>query len=251
MDFTDKVVLITGSGAGIGRETAIQFAENGAKIVVNSRSERGKETLKILKEKGFDAIFVQADVSKLADVKNMVQSTIEAFGRIDILVNNAAVVLPGTIETTTEEDLLETLLVNVQGTFLVSKYVVKEMKKQGGGVIVNVGSVAAEKGHQNRSAYSASKGAVLALTKSIAKDCIDDNIRVNCVSPGTTITEGVQAKIDHADDPEAMLEMYLARQPMNRLAKSSEIAHTILFAACEEASFMNGSNITIDGGLSI
>lgn len=251
MDFTNKVVLITGSGAGIGRETAIQFAKNGAKVVVNSRSERGKETLEILKEKGFDAIFVQADVSKLADVKKMVQSSIEAFGRIDVLVNNAAVVLPGTIETTSEEDLLETLLVNVQGTFLVSKYVVKEMKKQGGGVIVNVGSVAAEKGHQNRSAYSASKGAVLALTKSIAKDCIDDNIRVNCVSPGTTITEGVQAKIDHADDPNAMLEMYLARQPMNRLAKSSEIAHTILFAACEEASFMNGSNITIDGGLSI
>lgn len=251
MDFTNKVVLITGSGAGIGRETAIQFAKNGAKVVVNSRSERGKETLKILKEKGFDAIFVQADVSKLADIKEMVQSSIEAFGRIDVLVNNAAVVLPGTIETTSEEDLLETLLVNVQGTFLVSKYVVKEMKKQGGGVIVNVGSVAAEKGHQNRSAYSASKGAVLALTKSIAKDCIDDNIRVNCVSPGTTITEGVQAKIDHADDPDAMLEMYLARQPMNRLAKSSEIAHTILFAACEEASFMNGSNITIDGGLSI
>lgn len=125
------------------------------------------------------------------------------------------------------------------------------MKKQGGGVIVNVGSVAAEKGHKNRSAYSASKGAVLALTKSIAIDCMDDNIRVNCVSPGTTITDGVQAKIDSADDPQAMLDMYLARQPMNRLAKSSEIAHTILFAACDEAAFMNGSNITIDGGLSI
>ncbi|MGG0717078.1 SDR family oxidoreductase [Robertmurraya massiliosenegalensis] len=251
MDFTNKVVLVTGSGAGIGRETAIQFAKNGAKVVVNSRSDRGEETLKILKEQGLDAIFVQADVSKLADIKKMVQAAIDAYGRIDILVNNAAVVLPGTIETTTEEDLLETLLVNVQGTFLVSKYVVKEMKKQGGGVIVNVGSVAAEKGHKNRSAYSASKGAVLALTKSIAMDCLDDNIRVNCVSPGTTITEGVQAKIDNADDPEAMLEMYLARQPMNRLAKSSEIAHTILFAACEEAAFMNGSNITIDGGLSI
>ncbi|WP_019153542.1 SDR family NAD(P)-dependent oxidoreductase [Robertmurraya massiliosenegalensis] len=251
MDFTNKVVLITGSGAGIGRETAIQFAQNGAKVIVNSRSKRGEETLKILKEQGFDAIFVQADVSKLADIKKMVQAAIDAYGRIDILVNNAAVVLPGTIETTTEEDLLETLLVNVQGTFLVSKYVVKEMKKQGGGVIVNVGSVAAEKGHKNRSAYSASKGAVLALTKSIAMDCLDDNIRVNCVSPGTTITEGVQAKIDNAEHPEAMLAMYLARQPMNRLAKSSEIAHTILFAACEEAAFMNGSNITIDGGLSI
>lgn len=251
MDFTNKVVLITGSGAGIGRETALQFARNGAKVVVNSRSTRGEETLKLLKENGSDAIFVQADVSKVEHVKKLVQASIDAFGRIDILVNNAAVVLTGTIENTTEEDLLETLLVNVQGTFLVSKYVVKEMKKQGGGVIVNVGSVAAEKGHKDRCAYSASKGAVLALTKSIAKDCIDDNIRVNCVSPGTTITEGVQAKIDNAEDPKAMEAMYLARQPMNRLARSSEIAHTILFAACEEASFMNGSNITIDGGLSI
>ncbi|KAB8126656.1 SDR family oxidoreductase [Gracilibacillus oryzae] len=251
MDFTNKVVLITGSGVGIGRETALQFARNGAKVVVNSRSNRGGETLKQLKENGADAIFVQADVSNVNDVMQMVQKVIDTYGRIDIVVNNAAVVLPGTIETTTEEDLLETLLVNVQGTFLVSKYVVKEMKKQNGGVIVNVGSVAAEKGHKDRSAYSASKGAVLALTKSIAKDCIDDNIRVNCVSPGTTITEGVQAKIDSADDPEAMEAMYLARQPVNRLAKTSEIAHTILFAACDEAAFMNGSNITIDGGLSI
>ncbi|MGN8646150.1 SDR family NAD(P)-dependent oxidoreductase [Gracilibacillus sp. HCP3S3_G5_1] len=251
MDFTNKVVLITGSGAGIGRETALQFARNGAKVVINSRSNRGEETLKLLKGNGADAIFIQADVSKVDEVKRMVKSATDTYGQIDILVNNAAVVLPGTIETTTEEDLLETLLVNVQGTFLVSKYVIKEMKKQGEGVIVNIGSVAAEKGHENRSAYSASKGAVLALTKSIAKDCINDNIRVNCVSPGTTMTEGVQAKIDNAADPKAMEAMYLARQPVNRLAKTSEIAHTILFAACEEAAFMNGSNITIDGGLSI
>ncbi len=251
MDFTNKVVLITGSGAGIGRETALQFADNGAKVVVNSRSTRGSETLNLLKEKGADAIFMQGDVSKVEDVKKMVQTTIDTYGLIDILVNNAAVVLPGTVGNTSEEDLLETLLVNVQGTFLVSKYAIAEMKKQGGGTIVNVGSVAATKGHKDRSAYSASKGAVLALTKSMAIDYIDDNIRVNCVSPGTTITEGVQAKITNAEDPKAMEAMYLARQPMNRLAQSSEIAHSILFACCEEAAFMNGNNIIIDGGLSI
>ncbi|MFA9556788.1 SDR family NAD(P)-dependent oxidoreductase [Evansella sp. AB-rgal1] len=251
INFTNKVVLITGSGAGIGRESALQFAERGAKVVVNSKSERGEETLALLKEKGADGIFVQGDVSKVDDVKSMVQAAVDAFGRIDILVNNAAVVLPGKVDDISEEDLLETLLVNVQGTFFVSKYVIKEMKEQGGGVIVNVGSVAATKGLKDRSAYSASKGAILSLTKSMAMDYMDGNIRVNCVSPGTTETEGVRAKIDNAEDPKAMEAMFRSRQPMNRLATSAEIAHSILFAASEEAGFMNGSNILIDGGLSI
>lgn len=251
MDFTNKIVLITGSGAGIGRATAIQFVESGASVVINSRGHKGEETVNLIEKIGGQAIFVQGDVSKVDDVIRLVQRTIQTFGRIDILVNNAAVVLPGMVDNTSEEDLLATLLVNVKGPFLVSKYVIKEMKKQGGGVIVNIGSVAALKGHKNRSAYSASKGAIVALTKSMAIDYMDDNIRVNCVSPGTTYTAGVEDKINHASDPEAMLQIYLKRQPMNRLATSDEIAHSILFSCCDEAAFLNGSNIVIDGGMSI
>ena len=252
MDFTNKVVLITGSGAGIGRETAIQYAANGANVVVNGvGSERGKHTAELIKEKGGKAIFIQGDISKKSDVENLIHRAVEEFGRIDILVNNAAVVDAGTIENTTEEDIDRTLAVNVKGTYLTSQSAAKQMRKQGGGVIVHVGSVASIKGHHDRSIYSASKGAMLALTKSMALELLDAKIRVNCVSPGTTYTDGVHNRIEASSDPEALKSMYLERQPMNRLAKPEEIAHSILFASCDEAAFMNGSNIVIDGGTTI
>lgn len=252
MNFKDKVVLITGAGAGIGRETALQYAANGAKVVVNAiGNERGKETAELIAQQGGEAIFIQGDISKKDVVATIFQRAIAEYGRIDIVVNNAAVVAAGTIETTTEEDIDRTLAVNIKGAYIVSQYAAKQMREQGGGVIVHVGSVAAIKGHHDRSIYTASKGALLALTKSMALELVDANIRVNCVSPGTTYTDGVHHRIESAEDPEALKSMYLARQPMNRLAKPEEIAHSILFASCDEAGFMNGSNIVIDGGTSL
>jgi meso-butanediol dehydrogenase/(S,S)-butanediol dehydrogenase/diacetyl reductase len=251
MNFQGKSVLITGAGKGIGRQAALLFAEKGAKVAVNSRSRSGEETLEALKRAGAEGIFIQGDVSRRADAERMVSETVRAFGRLNILVNNAGIVLPGRVDDTSEEDFDRTMLVNVKGTFLVSKYAVMAMKKQGGGVIVHVGSVAALKGHVNRSAYSASKGAVVALTKAMAADYVKDNIRVNCVCPGTTHTPAIEEKIRTAPDPEAMRAMFVARQPMGRLGTVEEIAHAILFACCDEAAFMTGSIIPIDGGMTM
>ncbi|ALS23041.1 MULTISPECIES: SDR family NAD(P)-dependent oxidoreductase [Paenibacillus] len=252
MDFSKKVVLVTGAGSGIGLAAAVQFGKYGAKVAVNSRTaSHGEAAVELLKKAGAEGIFVQGDVSNPADAERIVKETVQAFGRIDILVNNAGIVLPGRVDNMSEEDFDKTMQVNVKGTFLVSKYAVLQMKKQGGGVIVNNGSVAALKGHTDRSAYSASKGAVVSLTKAMAADYINDNIRVNCVCPGTTYTQAIEEKIRNAADPAAMEAMFTARQPMGRLGRVEEIAHAILFACCDESAFMTGSLITIDGGMTM
>ncbi|HEY8528506.1 MAG TPA: SDR family oxidoreductase [Paenibacillaceae bacterium] len=252
MNFAGKVVLVTGAGAGIGRTAAVMFAEKGAKVAVNAlTAERGRQTAELIRQKGGEAVFIQGDVSVAAECERIVRETVNAFGRLDILVNNAGVAIPGRVDNMSEEDFDRTMALNVKGVFMMSKYAVLQMKKQGGGVIVNVASVAALKGHKDRSAYAASKGAVVALTKSMAADHVPDNIRVNCVCPGTTHTPAIEEKIRTADDPEAMRAMFLARHPVGRLAKPEEIAYAILFACCDEAAFMTGSVITIDGGMTM
>ena len=249
MNFSNKVVLITGSGSGIGRATAVSFAQGGAKVVVNDLiPERGEETLDLVKKKGSEGVFIECDISVAADAERMIKEIIKVFGKIDILVNNAGIIVPGRVDNIAEEDIDRALKVNVKGVFLVSKYAVLEMKKAGGGVIVNIASVAALKGIADRSAYSASKGAVLALTRAMATDYIKDNIRVNCVCPGTTYTPALEERMRALPDPEAARVAFIARQPMGRLGKEEEIAQAILFAACDEASYMNGSIISIDGG---
>lgn len=253
MVFTDKVVLITGAASGIGEATAILFAKNGAKVVVNDFiSLKGEDsTPEKVKAEGAETIFIQGDVSSAADAKRIIAETVKAFGRIDILVNNAGVVPSGRVDNTSEEDLDKALAVNVKGVFLMSKYAVLQMKKQGGGVIVHIASVAAVKGVRDRAAYSASKGAVKSLTKAMAADYMKDNIRINCVCPGTTHTAALEARIQATNDPEATRADWIARQPMGRFGESEEIAHAVLFAASDEVSFMNGTSIHIDGGMTI
>lgn len=249
MDFSRKAVLITGAGSGIGRATALLFAKKGAKVAVNDLvPQKSEETLILVREAGAEGISVPGDVSVAAEAERMVAETVKAFGRIDILVNNAGIILPGRVDNTTEEDWDRVMRINTKGAFLVSKYAVLAMKKSGGGVIVNNASVAALKGIPDRSAYSASKGALVALTRAMAIDYIKDNIRVNCVCPGTTYTPALEERMRAAGDPEAMRAAFIARQPMGRLGKDEEIAHAILFACCDEAAYMTGSVIVIDGG---
>jgi meso-butanediol dehydrogenase/(S,S)-butanediol dehydrogenase/diacetyl reductase len=250
--FQGKVVLITGAGVGIGRAAAIRFAKEGAKVAVNSLTPtNGAETLRLVNLAGGEGIYIQGDVSKDPDARRMVGETVGAFGRIDVLVNNAGIVSPGRIDNTSEEDWDRTMAVNLKGAFLVSKYVIPEMRKAGGGVIVHNASIAAVKGVKDRAAYTASKGGLWALTKAMAADYIGEKIRVNCVCPGTTYTPSLERRIQAFADPEKARVDFVARQPMGRLGTDEEIAAAILFAASDEAAFMSGATISIDGGMTI
>jgi len=252
MRFQEKVVLITGAGVGIGRAAAVRFGKEGAKVAINSLTPtNGQETLRLLQEARGQGIYIQGDVSITADARRIVAETVKAFGRIDILVNNAGIVLPGRVDNISEEDWDRTIAVNLKGVYLVSKYTIPEMRKIGGGVIVLNASVVAIKGVKDRGAYTASKGGVLALTKAMAADYLSENIRVNCVCPGTTYTPSLERRIQAFADPEKARVDFIARQPMGRLGKDEEIAAAILFAASDEAAFMTGANIAIDGGMTI
>jgi len=252
MRFQGKVVLITGAGVGIGRAAAVRFAVEGAQVAVNSLTPaNGMETLRLLQEAGGRGIYIQGDVSKDADARRMVEETVKAYGRLNILVNNAGIVIPGRVDNMSEEDWDRTMGVNLKGVFLVSKYAVPEMRKIGGGAIVHNASAAAIKGVKDRGAYSASKGGVWALTKAMAADYLAENIRVNCVCPGTTYTPSLERRIRAFPDPEKARADFIARQPMGRLGKEEEIAAAVLFAASDEAAFMTGATIAIDGGMTI
>ena len=252
MRFQGKVVLITGAGVGIGRAAAIRFAAEGARVAVNSMTPaNGMETLRLLKEAGGQGIYIQGDVSVDADARRLVEETVKAYGRLNILVNNAGIVLPGRVDNMSEEDWDRTIAVNLKGVFLVSKHAIPEMRKIGGGAIVHNASVAAIKGVKDRGAYSASKGGVWALTKAMAADYLSENIRVNCVCPGTTYTPSLERRIQAFPDSEKAKKDFVARQPMGRLGTEDEIAAAILFAASDEAAFMTGATIAIDGGMTI
>lgn len=254
MDFSGKTVIVTGAGTGIGRAAAQVFAEHGANVVVNSLtgpSQGGAETVEAIAAAGGTAVFAGGDVSNPADCQAVVGVALDEYGRLDVLANNAGVVLPGTVETTSDEALELMLAVNVKGVFFMSRAAVPAIRASGGGVIVNTGSVAALKGHLDRAAYAATKGAVVALTRSMAADYVTEGIRVNVVCPGTTATPAIEAKIRGADDPAKAEADFVARQPLGRLGRPREIGYAIAYAASHEAAFMTGSVVVIDGGMTM
>jgi len=251
MRMKDKVAVITGASVGIGHSTATLFAREGAKVVVNSQSDRGVAVVNEINAAGGSALFVQGDVTQPEIAQQIVDTTVEHFGRLDVLVNNAGIVTPGTVDSTSVEEWDRMMAVNVRGVFLLSKAAVIQMLQQGGGVIVHNASIAGVKGLKDRAGYCASKGAVVALTKAMAIDYVDKNIRVNCVNPGTTLTPSLQDRINAFEDPVAAKEMFISRQPMGRLGESDEIAAGILYLASDESSFVTGAILNIDGGLTI
>lgn len=247
MNVQGKVVLVTGAGSGIGKAAAILFSKCGALVGINCLDEaHGTAALQAL-EQPEHGLLVTGDVSQEEEAAGIAERMLARFGRIDILVNNAGIVLPGTILDSTAADWDRTMAVNVRSVFLLSRAVIPSMKQHGGGAIVNVASSIALRGAKNRAAYTASKGAVLSLTRSMALELIEDHIRVNAVSPGTVETPSLTARIQGSPNPEAAMAGFLAGQPIGRLGTPEEIAQAILFAASEEASFLVGANISVDG----
>ncbi len=248
MKLKGKIALITGAGAGIGKATAILFAQEGAKICCNSLSDSGSKISKKIKDMGGSAIFIQGDVSNEKEAKSIVENTIDTYGKIDILFNNAGIVLPGSVDTISTEDWDRTMAVNVRGIYLVSKYAIPYLKKTKGTIINNSSSVAF-KGVANRAAYTASKGAVLALTRAMAADYLEDNIRVNAICPGTTDTPSLADRLSKYDDPKEARNQFIARQKMKRLGNPEEIAEGVLFLALNE--FSTGISLSVDGGMTM
>jgi meso-butanediol dehydrogenase/(S,S)-butanediol dehydrogenase/diacetyl reductase len=241
----NKRVIITGGGSGIGRETALLFSREGARVVVaDCESEGGKETVHDISNGGREALFIDVDISSSDQVDHMVDKTIKTFGGIDILFNNAGILYFGTILDTKEETWNKILSINLTGTFLCSKAVIPHMIESGGGSIINMSSsTGAHDAAGNAVAYITSKGGVTLLTKAMAIDHAKDNIRVNAIAPGPTYTQMLRNNMSEKD-----LEAFKSTFPMKRFGKPEEIAYTALFLASDEASFVTGAIITVDGG---
>lgn len=248
MRLKGKVAIITGAGAGIGEATALLFAREGAKVCCNSQSESAMKIAERINGSGGEAFFCRADVSVEQDAERIVDKTVGKYGRLDILFNNAGIVIPGRIDNTSPEDWDRTMAVNVRGPYLLSRFSVPYLRKTKG-CIINTSSVVALKGVKDRGPYSASKGAVLAMTKSMAADYIEDGIRVNAISPGTIDTPSLGERIAKFDDPVAARAQFISRQPMGRLGTSEEIAEGVLYLALAE--FCTGTNLSVDGGMTM
>ncbi|NJO96031.1 MAG: SDR family oxidoreductase [Pleurocapsa sp. CRU_1_2] len=247
MILQDKVALVTGGTSGIGRATAIAYAQHQAKVVVvGRRIDEGEETVRSIAEAGTEAIFVQADVTKEADVQAMVDKAVSVFGRLDIAFNNAGTVgeNPSSIEQT-EAEYDRTMNVNVKGVWLSMKHEIAQMLKQGSGSIVNMASAVGVVALPNILLYTASEHAVVGLTKAAALQYAQSGIRINTVGPGAIETAMFEKATDGQDEAKA----YMAGlHPMGRVGKPSEVANAVLWLSSDHASFVTGETLIVDGG---
>lgn len=249
--FQGKTVIITGSGAGIGRSAALAFARQGANVVVNSVSTSAAAVCKELLESGASARFVQADVSTEEGAKKIVAETVAAYGGIDVLVNNAGVVPSGSVEESSAEEWDKAMAVNAKSVFFMAKYALPYLRQRRGNM-VNTASAVAMKGVAGRALYSASKGAVLSLSRSMAREYVGDGVRVNCVSPGTVVTPSFEQRVRDAGDSQQAMDAFIARQPIGRLATPEEVASAIVYLASDAtAGYITGTNLVIDGGMTM
>jgi NAD(P)-dependent dehydrogenase (short-subunit alcohol dehydrogenase family) len=248
-----KIAIITGATSGIGKATALVFAEEGASLVLTGRrKELGNRLEQEIVGKGTRCIFVKADHTRLADCQRVVDRTLTEFGRVDILFNNAGIVTSGNAETTTEDVWNETLAINVTAVWHMSRLVIPQMRKQGGGVIVNNGSDWSVVADADAFSYITSKGAVGMMTKAMAMDYARENIRVNAVCPGDTIVERwLEEGYYEGSGPVTMEEAFkdsAEHIPLGRYGRPDEIARAVLFLASDDSSFMTGHLMLVDGG---
>ena len=242
-----KVAIITGSNRGIGKGIAIALAKEGCRVVVSSyeHGKDGDEAVNEIKKMGSDAVFVKADVSKERHVRNLVKYAVKKFGRLDIMVNNAGILVLGTVSQLTEKDWDRQMAVNLKGVFFSMKYAVEQMLKQGkGGRIINVSSIAGIVGFPGISAYCASKGGVTELTREAALDYAKNGITVNAINPGVIVTDMTKGMLGD----KATRDSLMANTPVGRFGKPEDIGNAAVFLALDESSFITGHNLIVDGG---
>lgn len=251
MKLIEKVALIPGGNSGIGQATSRLFAEHGASISIVARDKvRGQEIVNEIIANGGKAIFTPCDVTQKADCQLAVSRTIETFGHLDILFNSVGLLLrERTVLETTEAEWDEIMAVNVKGVFLMSQAALPIMLKQRRGVIIHNASCFGLVGGRGLAAYCASKGALVLLTKAMALDHADQGIRVNCLCAGSVHTPMIKNAITASNNTEATLQLFIERHPIGRLATPEEIAAAALYLASDDAAFMTGTSLTIDGGI--
>ena len=251
MRLQGKVSIITGAGSGLGKGIALVFAREGSKVVVAEiQEESGQAVSRQIKAEGGEALFLRTDITRASEVEKMVEGTLKAYGRIDVLVNNAGINPSRTpVHETSEEAWDQTLAVNLKGAFLCSKYVLPAMIKQGGGSIIHVASVVGGMGCSDRAAYSASKGGMIALARNMAVDYAHYNIRVNSLSPGFVETDLTRIYFNKMRETEPQkLERIIGHHPMGRLGRPEDEAYAALFLASDESPWVTGLDMAVDGG---
>ncbi len=252
MRLAGKVAVITGAGVGIGRATALLFAKEGAAVTVaDLNPTTGQETVALIEAAGGRAFFVQADVSQAEPVQEMLRQAQSHFGRIDVLFNNAGIVKQGRVEDSSVEDWNAQIATTLTSVFLGCKYAIPIMRAQGGGVLINMASVAGMMGIVNRAVYSAAKGGVIGLTRAIALDHAGEGIRCVYLAPATIETPSLTDRINSSPDPAEARKSFEARQPVGRLGRPDDVAYAALYLASDESTFLTGSGLTVDGGMAV
>ncbi|MFH1032166.1 MAG: SDR family oxidoreductase [Chloroflexota bacterium] len=250
MRLANKIAVITGAASGFGRASSVLFAQKGAKIVVADVNDAGgQETVNMIKGQGSEAIFVHTDVSKAEDVQRLIKTAVTTFGRIDILFNNAGIPQkkPVSIYALEETEWDRLFAVNVKSVYLGAKYAAPEMRKQGGGVIINTASASAIAIRTHLAAYVSSKGAVITLTKALALELARYKIRVNCPAPVAAETPMLPSFMPEGISLEEARKQTAAGVPMGRLAQPEDIAYAALFLASDESSLVSGVTLSVDG----
>lgn len=246
-----ETALVTGGGTGIGRAIALAFAREGANVAVAGRRlDKLERVVGEIELEGGKALAVTCDVTNAKDAARAVAETVARFSRLSILVNSAGTLHVSSIETIPEEEWDRVMLVNVKGPFLMSRAALPELRRAGGGTIVNIGSILGLIGAKERAAYCASKGGVTMLTKAMALDHAHENIRVNCICPAIVETDLVRGLFDAAADGEALRRARASLIPLGRMGKPEDVAEMAVFLASRESSWMTGAAVPLDGGLS-